>query len=234
MFKFIYFFIVIIFFCSKTHSQIGARGISILIASGDSGVGGSGSSCKVFVPNFPVSSPYVTAVGGTTLPVLGGGEQTASLSGGGFSNIFTRPSYQDAAVSHYLSTATGLPAPSYYNASGRAYPDIAAMAEGFIVVANFVPLPGVAGTSCATPTASSIVTRLNDARFLAGKTSLGFLNPLIYGKLSESGNALYDVVKGCNPGCGLNGFCATTGWDGSSGFGTINYGNSKSVVLDLP
>merc|ERR1711939_276975 len=42
--------------------KVGARGISLLFASGD-----SGASCKSgkFHPNMPASSPYVTAVGGT-------------------------------------------------------------------------------------------------------------------------------------------------------------------------
>jgi tripeptidyl-peptidase-1 len=46
----------------------GLRGISILFASGDSGVGGDyGADCQAFVPSFPASSPFVTTVGGTDL-----------------------------------------------------------------------------------------------------------------------------------------------------------------------
>ena len=46
----------------------GVRGISILFASGDSGVGGyPDGTCSKFVPSFPAGSPYVTAVGGTDL-----------------------------------------------------------------------------------------------------------------------------------------------------------------------
>lgn len=40
---------------------------------------------------------------------------------------------------------------------GRAYPDISAQATGFTVVANGFNNPGVAGTSCATPTASGVI-----------------------------------------------------------------------------
>jgi len=45
--------------------KAGVRGITLLVSSGDSGVGGSYSNCKKFVPTFPAVSPYVTAVGGT-------------------------------------------------------------------------------------------------------------------------------------------------------------------------
>lgn len=48
------------------------------------------------------------------------------VSGGGFSNIFARPSYQDAAVSAYLKKL-GNKYEGFYNKSGRAYPDMAAI-----------------------------------------------------------------------------------------------------------
>jgi hypothetical protein len=50
------------------------------------------------------AGPFVTAVGGTTGV---NPEVAASLSGGGFSNYFTRPSYQDVAVSSYLTRIDG-------------------------------------------------------------------------------------------------------------------------------
>jgi len=51
----------------------------LLTIVGDSGVG---SGCTDFVPNFPVSSPYVTGVGATK--IQDGAETTASFSGGGY------------------------------------------------------------------------------------------------------------------------------------------------------
>ena len=86
--------------------KAGARGISLLAASGDSGAG-----CAVgrFVPTFPASSPWVTGVGGLSGGAKRGDEETtAGLSGGGFSNYFGRPSYQDDAVAAYLKQS-GLP-----------------------------------------------------------------------------------------------------------------------------
>jgi hypothetical protein len=101
-------------------------------------------------------------------------------------------------------------------------------------------VPGVAGTSCAAPTASGIIATLNDLRLRAGKPTLGFLNPLLV-RISvalkgekrvsfdatdsptcpqyQSGGSLYDVVSGCNAGCGEQGFCAQAGWDPVTGMG---------------
>merc|ERR1719456_1462582 len=50
--------------------KIGARGVSLLVASGDSGANGrSDELCtdKRLHPTFPAASPYVTAVGATQL-----------------------------------------------------------------------------------------------------------------------------------------------------------------------
>ncbi|CAF1327914.1 unnamed protein product [Adineta ricciae] len=45
------------------------RGISIFVSSGDDGVNSFLSNCtnKVFYPDYPASSPFITSVGGTTL-----------------------------------------------------------------------------------------------------------------------------------------------------------------------
>ena len=48
--------------------KAGARGMSIMFSSGDGGVsGGQSQPCDKFVATFPAGSPWVTAVGGTTL-----------------------------------------------------------------------------------------------------------------------------------------------------------------------
>lgn len=65
------------------------------------------------------------------------------------------------------------------------------------------------GTSCSTPTFASVIALLNDERLNAGKSKLGWLNPWLY----SNADALNDITSGDNPGCGTNGFSATTGWD---------------------
>lgn len=55
---------------------------------------------------------------------------------------------QASAVDAYLKTvAAALPPHSYYNTSGRAYPDMAALSDNYWVVSNRVPIPWVSGTS---------------------------------------------------------------------------------------
>lgn len=73
------------------YMALGARGVSILFAAGDGGASGFQSQqCTSFVPTFPSTCPYLTSVGATqgVSP-----EIAASLSSGGFSNVFGQPSY---------------------------------------------------------------------------------------------------------------------------------------------
>merc|ERR1712070_171725 len=156
------------------------------------------------------------------------------LSSGGFSNYWEMPDWQKDAVAKYL-TESGLPDQDQrkYNTSGRAYPDIAAQAMNFIVIDHGIPLPGVAGTSCASPAASGIFSLLNDVRMQAGKSSLGFLNPLIY----ENAAAFNDITTGSNFGCGFApsghpqvGWPAKEGWDAVTGPGTPHYAKLAKVV----
>lgn len=201
-------------------SQLGARGVSVLVASGDSGVG---TTCKVsgskqFTTSFPAGCPWVTTVGGTT----GNSPESAwTDGGGGFSEIFGRPSYQDTVVSSYLSSNTANS--DYFNKSGRGYPDVAAQATNFEIVVSG-ETEGVDGTSCATPTFASVIQLVNSARVAAGNAGLGFLNPWLYGNASS---ALTDITSGSNSGCsGVisgAGFDAVSGWDPATGLGTPNY-----------
>lgn len=200
--------------------KAGARGLTILFASGD-----DGAACKdnKFSPNFPVSSPYVTAVGGTALknPFTISGEYGYEISGGGFSNVFKQPAYQTEKVQFYLTKMEKIPDEKYFNKTGRAYPDIAALSNHFWIVNNLIPVPGVAGTSAATPTVAGIISLLNDARLNRKMPVMGFINPFLY----KNAGTLYDVTSGCNEGClsGDKGFCAFQQWDPVTGNGTPNF-----------
>ncbi|KAH6705429.1 peptidase S8/S53 domain-containing protein [Leptodontidium sp. MPI-SDFR-AT-0119] len=204
-------------------AQLGARGVSVLVASGDSGVGTTCKSgtTKTFTTSFPASCPWVTTVGGTT----GNSPEGAwSGSGGGFSSRFGQPSYQTAAVNNWLTTDTTHTAVNaYFNKSGRAYPDIAAQSTNFVIVASG-SAESVSGTSCACPTFASIIQLLNSDRLLAGKKPLGFLNPWLY---NNATSGLTDIKTGKNTGCsGVisgAGFSAVAGWDPATGLGTPIY-----------
>jgi len=218
--------------------KLGTRGVSIIFASGDAGVtGGNGdhrdADCQDeeqpgFWASFPASSPWVTAVGGTTsVPEVGW-----ESSGGGFSNLFPRPSYQDTAVGTYFKSKIGFPSANLYNASGRGFPDVAAQAENYSIVEGG-QVTGKDGTSAAAPTFAGIIGLANEARIAAGKRGLGFLNPLIY-KVLGPGGAFNDITSGSNPGCGTDGFYAAPGWDPVTGFGTPSLEKIVALVLELP
>lgn len=204
------------------------RGISILFASGDSGVGSAFGPCTTYTPQFPSDSPYVTAVGATTGVEP---ETAAGLSSGGFSNRWARPSWQDDAVAAYFDTASAtLPDAALYNASGRGFPDVSAQGTGYVVVSNGKTSPAVAGTSCSSPAFGGIIALLNDARIAAGKSPMGFLNPFIY----QNQAVFNDVTSGNNPGCDTDGFQASAGWDPITGMGTPNYTKMVEAALALP
>lgn len=217
--------------------KAGVRGISLLFASGDSGAGcrhlGKENS---FRPSFPASSPYVTTVGGTSFknPFKVTYEVTDYISGGGFSNVFKMPDYQASAVDGYLKTvAATLPPQAYFNISGRAYPDLAALSDNYWVVINKVPVPWVSGTSASTPVVGGMLSLINDQRLLQGLPVLGFLNPRLY-KLK--GKAMFDVTEGCHLSCldeqvQGKGFCAAPSWDPVTGWGTPNYPELLAALL---
>ncbi|XP_041827599.1 tripeptidyl-peptidase 1 isoform X2 [Melanotaenia boesemani] len=218
--------------------KAGVRGISLLFASGDSGAGcrHMDKQQNSFRPSFPASSPYVTTVGGTSFknPFKVTYEVTDYISGGGFSNVFKMPDYQASAVEGYLKTvAATLPPQSYFNTSGRAYPDMAALSDNYWVVINRVPVPWVSGTSASTPVVGGMLSLANGQRLLKGLPTLGFLNPRLY-KLK--GQGLFDVTEGCHLGCldeqvQGKGFCAAPSWDPVTGWGTPNYPALLAALL---
>merc|ERR1712176_1732813 len=230
--------------CNVEFQKAGARGISLLFSSGDSGVAGIGgsvlndtSACKndcdagsdCFVPQWPAASPWVTAVGGTK-SYPGQPEMADQLSSGGYSLRWPRPSWQSSAVDAYVQrTDADMADPSRYRSAGRGFPDVAAQSENYIVTLDLIPYP-VSGTSCSAPTFAGIVSLLNDLRLQKGQSSLGYLNPLLYSDLSST---FTDIVKGSNPGCDTKGFPAKPGWDPVTGLGTPNYNKMAEVVSEL-
>ncbi|CAE6533802.1 unnamed protein product [Rhizoctonia solani] len=215
-------------------AQLGARGVTFLFSSGDFGVGNGGATNSTvcvsndgkktakFLPAFPASCPYVTAVGGTHYVP----EVAVDFSGGGFSDYFERPIYQAIDVPLYIKKLGGAYS-GLYNSKGRAYPDIAAQGSHFRVIVGGTDY-SIGGTSASAPTVAGIIALLNDARLAKKLPALGFLNPWLY-TLGRFG--LNDITAGNNPGCGTPGFNATAGWDPVTGLGTPNFGKLKKIAV---
>ncbi|RDI78626.1 hypothetical protein Vi05172_g11355 [Venturia inaequalis] len=216
----------------QAFATLGTRGVSLLFGSGDEGVGGNGNCFansppykRTFLPEFPSSCPWITSVGATYQfnPEIAAYDKRTKVpftSGGGFSDYFKRPEYQEEAVSEYLRKNANFPQyAGLFNPLGRAYPDIAAQGVNYSTVWNSRIIP-VDGTSASTPAAAAIIALVNDALLNAGKKTLGFLNPFLY----QGGyKAFNDIVSGSADGCDVKGFTAGPGWDAVTGFGTPNF-----------
>ncbi|KAK3345588.1 peptidase S8/S53 domain-containing protein [Neurospora tetraspora] len=219
--------------------QLGARGVSVIFSSGDSGPGNAcirndGTNSTYFEPTFPGACPWVTAVGGTyqTAP-----EKAVYFSSGGFSMYHKRPMYQDLAVKKYLSKI-GNTYSKFFDNQGRGFPDVSAQAYKYAVYIGG-RLAGVSGTSASAPAFAGVVALLNAARKSRGLPSLGFINPLLYAAPS----AFTDIVDGAGTGCqgrpefaadegGSAKWNATEGWDPVTGLGTPKF--DKLLALAAP
>lgn len=176
-----------------------AAGIDVYVAAGDSGSGDGESGNHV---DYPSSSVYVIACGGTTLTssaetVWNDGSQ-GGATGGGISSLFGQPAYQ-----------AGIGAPSN---TMRCTPDVAGDADpntgygGYSV--DGVPQSGVGGTSAVAP----LWTALSALCWQAGAKRLG--NAQIYA-MSKQGGILRDITIGNN-----GTYTAKAGYDCCTGCGS--------------
>lgn len=245
--------------CSE-FMKLGMQGVSVILASGDSGVAarstddGNADGClgtgQVFNPDFPASCPYLTAVGATLLTGNASRDEEVAVtrfpSGGGFSNIYPRPSYQNTAVNNYFNgvnkptypyyniSGTNNPTPAQYgngiyNRGGRGYPDVSAVGDNVLIILNGAPTL-IGGTSAAAPVFGAILNRINEERIAVGKSTVGFVNPTLY----ANPTVLHDITVGNNSGCNTPGFYAAPGWDPVTGLGTPNYPAMLKLFMSLP
>jgi len=232
------------------YMKLGLQGVTFVYSSGDYGVAGNGGQCidpvtgsynngssGMFNPAFPSTCPFVTSVGATQVKpgaTVTQPEQAAEsviYSGGGFSNVFAMPSYQSAAVQTYFAQHKPTYGADRYNTSqhSRGFPDVSANGVNYVIAidGNF---SYVYGTSASAPTFGSIMTLINGARLNLGKSSVGFINPVLY----KFPGMLNDITSGGNQGCGTPGFQSVKGWDPVTGLGTPNFPKMLAVWLGLP
>lgn len=181
-----------------------AQGQTFSVSSGDSGSKECGTPQGTAVgASYPASSPYVIAVGGTTLYTDTssnyGGEVAWNGGGGSPSLVELKPSWQNGVVS----------------GSYRGVPDIAFDADpysGAIIVVNG-QLQQYGGTSLASPLFVGSWARIQSANH----ARLGFPASWIYSHGAQNTPAFHDVTSGSN-----GGYSATTGWDYTTGFGSFD------------
>jgi subtilase family serine protease len=178
---------------TKFDSSYNHPGIAITAATGDWGYGVS----------YPSSSPYVTAVGGTTLTPSSGArgwtETAWSGTGGGCSKYEPKPAWQ---------TDSGC--------ANRTVADVAAVADPATGVAGYdsYHYSGwlvFGGTSVGAPIVASVYALAGNADSLTGAQST-------YAPRAS----LFDVISGSNGRCGSYLCTAGPGYDGPTGNGTPN------------
>ncbi|KAF6820671.1 hypothetical protein CPLU01_12696 [Colletotrichum plurivorum] len=230
---------------------LGARGVTMFAASGDSGPGNTcvtndGRNATTFNAVFPGSCPFVTGVGGVKGVAP---ERATEFSSGGFSDKFARPAYQDQAVPPYLTNTIGTKFQGLFNASGRGTPDVSAQSFNATFVSRGL-LGGFQGTSAAAPIWAGMVGTVNAALIQAGKPPMGFINPWLYGAGLQ---AMNDVSVGASIGCtGTTAFGtqkfppqfgaklvpdaswpAVAGWDAVTGLGTPDIGKMLALRMAM-
>jgi kumamolisin len=195
-----------------------ALGVTICSAAGDNGSSDGVNDGSVHV-DFPASSPYVLACGGTKLQGSGQtissevvwNEHNNGATGGGISDVFGLPDWQSNAKVP-VSAKTG-------GKAGRGVPDIAGNADpvtGYEVLVDgqsFV----IGGTSAVAPLWAGLVAILNQQ---LGRP-VGFLNPALY-QIGESGGSFRDITNGNNDTSGNGSYSSSPGWDACTGWGSPN------------
>ena len=190
-----------------------ALGVTVCAAAGDNGSGDGVGDGKAHV-DFPASSPFMLACGGTKLVASGGAitsetvwnVSTASATGGGVSDFFAVPTYQ---------TPTGIPVSANGgNHRGRGVPDVAAVADpntGYQVRVDGQDTV-IGGTSAVAPLWAGLIALMNQKL----GHNVGFLNPIIYAP-ANGASVFRDITSGNN-----GAYTAKAGWDSCTGWGSPN------------
>ena len=189
-------------------------GITVLVAAGDSGVSDGLDDGSPHV-DFPASSPWVLAVGGTSLLANDGEIRSETVwntgggiaTGGGISEVFSVPDWQRDVNSIVLKNGS----------RGRGIPDVAAIADpstGYKLLLHGQTIV-LGGTAMATPLWAGLIARLNQA---LGR-NLGYINPTLYIGIGPA-ETLRRISGGDNGNGKLKGYAAGNGWSPVSGWGT--------------
>ncbi|WP_118182651.1 S53 family peptidase [Paraburkholderia phosphatilytica] len=185
-------------------------GVTVCAAAGDSGSSDGATDGQNHV-DFPASSPYVLACGGTNLHASGAsisretvwndGEQ-GGATGGGISGTFAVPAWQEG-----LSAA--LTSGGKTKLTKRGVPDVAADASpetGYTVLIDGQQTV-VGGTSAVAPLWAALIARINAAK----GQSVGFINAKLY----AASGVCNDITQGNN-----GSYAAASGWDACTGLGS--------------
>ena len=192
-----------------------AVGVSVCVAAGDSG-STDGVTDGLQHVDFPASSPYALACGGTHL--VGSGSTISDeqvwndlpsdgATGGGVSATFPLPAWQ--------AHASVPPSVNKGKFVGRGVPDVAGDADpgtGYQVGVDGSNIV-VGGTSAVAPLWAGLIACFNSQL----KTPVGYLNPTLYQQIAAVAGTFRDITAGNN-----GSYKAAKGWDACTGWGSPN------------
>jgi len=243
-------------------------GVTVLASSGDFGTANEQKQPPKIFPtipfptvSWPASDPLVTGIGGTYLCTDPNNTTARTVdssspptncqsnpgvaevgwvdSGGGFSHVFAKPSYQSS-----------LPAGSTAIGAMRGVPDVALQASSRTGALIYISLPpqgngglvcpggrpcstgwyDIGGTSLSCPQWAAFVAMADQIK----GAGLGPINSALYtvaGDPAKYANDFYDITVGNNQADPtVPGYPATTGWDPVTGLGTLN---AARLIPDL-
>jgi hypothetical protein len=198
----------------RAFQQAANKGITVCAAAGDGGATDGATGPNV---DFPASSPWVLAVGGTTISisnsensihseVVWNNGPSGGATGGGTSTFFPVPGWQSKVTTSRTNE---------YN--GRAIPDVAASADPFHGYTTEIDGTStvLGGTAMATPFWSGLIAIINQG---IGH-NVGYLNPLLYQTLGPSG-IFRSITEGTNRIGNVEGCHAGPGWNSCAGWGS--------------
>ncbi len=194
--------------------QAARQRVTVLTAAGDGGVTDGVADGRRHV-DFPASSPWVLAVGGTALKSQDGRitsetvwrSDKTSATGGGVSEKFERPDWQSAVS--IPNRDDGKP--------GRGIPDVVASADPYLGMSIVIhgKATVIGGTSAAVPLWAGLIARIDQALGY----NVGHMNPRLYRYIGPQG-VLHTVSVGDNGVAGVKGYSAGSGWSPVAGWGS--------------
>ena len=118
---------------------------------------------------------------------------------------------------------------------GRGYPDISAQAVYYLFSSGGSNYNG-GGSQAAASLISSMLSLINAARLRAGGSTLGWINPALYGHYQSFTNDITIGINNCastisSATCCRHGFSAAAGWDPASGLGTLIFVRFRDFMM---
>ncbi|WP_051748719.1 S53 family peptidase [Nevskia soli] len=243
----------------STLKQASAQGQTVIVASGDSGAADCDYSTDSetvtaashgLAVDYPASSAYATAVGGTTLSEGSGSYWSGSndryngsaqsyipetawndtsdsvgleASGGGKSVLFAKPSWQSGSgvPADGVRDLPDIALAASPNHDGYLYCSEGSCSNGFRDSGNYLTVAG--GTSFGAPAFAAILALLSQKN---GGGALGNINSRLYALAASSTSVFHDITSGdnkvpCSSGSTGCGSAGTIGYNAAAGYDLV-------------